>query len=88
MGAGSASRVAGNGVVSHVRSALLRLLGDRAGLTAGLSKALRVRGSTPDIDQGRVLAGLAVAVADGATGIDDIRALRDQASCSGAWPIA
>ena len=85
-------RVAGKGVVSHVGSALLRLLGDKVGLTAALSAALRVRGFTPDIDRGRVLADLAVAVADGATGIDDIRALRDQgdlfghvASTSTAW---
>jgi len=85
-------RVAGKGVVSHVGSALLRLLGDTVGLTAALSAALRVRGFSPDIDRGRVLADLAVAVADGATGIDDIRALRDQgdlfghvASTSTAW---
>lgn len=85
-------RVAGKGVVSHVGSALLRLLGDRVGLTAALSAAVKVRRFTPDIDRGRVLADLAVAVADGATGIDDIRALRDQgelfghvASTSTAW---
>jgi hypothetical protein len=84
--------VAGKGVVSHVGSALLRLLGDRVGLTAALSRALTVRGFHPDIDRGRVLADLAVAVADGATGIDDIRALRDQgdlfghvASTATAW---
>jgi hypothetical protein len=70
-------------VVSHVGSALLRLLGDTVGLTAALSAALKVRGFAPDIDRGRVLADLAVAVADGATGIDDIRALRDQAGLFG-----
>lgn len=85
-------RVAGKGVVAHVGSALLRLLGDRVGLTTELSTALRVRGFAAGIDRGRVLADLAVAVADGATGIDDIRALRDQdalfghvASTSTAW---
>lgn len=85
-------RVAGKGVVSHVGSALLRLLGDRVGLTAALSQALAVRGFHPDIDRGRLLADLAVAVADGATAIDDIRALRDQgelfgqvASTTTAW---
>lgn len=85
-------RVAGKGVVSHVGSALLRLLGDRVGLTPALSKALTVRGFCPDIDRGRLLADLAVAVADGATAIDDLRALRDQgelfghvASTSTAW---
>jgi hypothetical protein len=85
-------RVAGKGVVSHVGSALLRLLGDRVGLTAALSKALAVRGFFPEIDRGRLLADLAVAVADGATAIDDLKALRDQgelfghvASTSTAW---
>jgi hypothetical protein len=79
-------QVAGKGVVSHVGSALLRLLGDRVGLTDRLSKALRVRGFSPDIDRGRVLADLAVAVADGATAIDDLRVLRDQGGLFG--PVA
>jgi hypothetical protein len=73
-------------VVSHVGSALLRLLGDNVGLTAALSKALKVRGFTPDIDRGRLLADLAVAVADGATAIDDLKALRDQGELFG--PVA
>jgi len=79
-------RIGGKGVVSHVGSALLRLLGDRVGLTAALSKALTVRGFTPDIDRGRVLADLAVAVADGATAIDDLKALRHQGDLFG--PVA
>lgn len=79
-------RVSGKGVVSHVGSALLRLLGDKVGLTAALSKALKVRGFTPDIDRGRLLADLAVAVADGATAIDDLKALRDQGDLFG--PVA
>jgi hypothetical protein len=61
-------------------------------LTAAPSWVLRVCGFHPDIDRGWVLADLAVAVADGATAIDDIRALRDQgdlfghvASTSTAW---
>ena len=85
-------RVAGKGVVSHVGSALLRLLGDQVGLTAALSKALKVPGFHPEIDRGRLLADLAVAVADGATAIDDLKSLRDQgalfghvASTSTAW---
>jgi hypothetical protein len=77
-------RVAGKGVVSHVGSALLRLLGDRVGLTDRLSKALAVREFYPDFDRGRVLADLAVAVADGATAIDDIRVLRDQGELFGS----
>jgi hypothetical protein len=70
-------------VVSHVGSALLRLLGDKVGLTTALSKALSVRDRHPDIDRGRVLADLAVAVADGATAIDDLKALRDQGDLFG-----
>jgi hypothetical protein len=66
-----------------VGSALLRLLGDKVGLTAGLSKALTVRGFHPDIDRGRVLGDLAVAVADGATAIDDLKALRHQGDLFG-----
>lgn len=65
---------------------MLRLLGDRVGLTDRLSKALRVRGFDPDFDRGRVLTDLAVAVADGATAIDDIRVLRDQGGLFG--PVA
>jgi hypothetical protein len=79
-------RIGGKGVVSHVGSALLRLLGDRVGLTAALSKALTVRGFTPDIDRGRILADLAVAVADGATAIDDLKTLRHQGDLFG--PVA
>ncbi len=76
-------RVAGRGVVSHVGSGMLRLLGDRVGLTAALSQALRVRRFHPDIDRGGVLADLAVALADGATAIDDLKALRDQSELFG-----
>jgi hypothetical protein len=79
-------RVSGKGVVSHVGSALLRLLGDKVGLTAALCKALKVRGFTPDIDRSRILADLAVAVADGATAIDDLKTLRHQGDLFG--PVA
>src|SRR5918998_3045255 len=44
--------VGGHGVVSHTGSAALRLLADRTGLTAALSKALRRRGFTPVHDRG------------------------------------
>jgi hypothetical protein len=43
-------------------------------------------GFDPDLDRGRVLSDLAVAVADGATAIDDIRVLRDQGELFG--PVA
>ena len=82
----------GPGVVSHAGSAATRLLADRTGLTGGLSGALARRGFTPLHDRGRVLADLAVAIADGATTISEIDALRHQeelfgpvASDSTAW---
>lgn len=77
-------RVGGKGVVSHVGSAAVRLLGDRVGLTEALSQALARRDFDPGHDRGRVLADLAVAVADGATVIDDIVVLRDQAELFGS----
>jgi len=73
-------------------SAATRLLADRTGLTGGLSGALARRGFTPLHDRGRVLADLAVAIADGATTISEIDVLRHQgelfglvASGSTAW---
>ena len=77
-------RVGGKGVVSHVGSAAVRLLGDRVGLTEALSQALARRDFDPGHDRGRVLADLAVAVGDGATVIDDIVVLRDQAELFGS----
>ena len=82
----------GHGVVSHAGSAATRLLADRTGLTGGLSAALARRGFAPLHDRGRVLADLAVAIADGATTISEIDVLRHQqelfgpvASDSTAW---
>jgi hypothetical protein len=76
----------GHGVVSHAGSAATRLLADRTGLTGALSAALARRGFTPLYDRGRVLADLAVAIADGATAISDIDALRHQGELFG--PVA
>src|ERR1700752_4210466 len=66
----------GTGVVSHAGLVLLRQLADRTGLTAGLSAAL----PAPDggLDRGRVFAGLACAIADGARGVSDFRGMGDQ----------
>lgn len=69
----------GRGVVSHAGARLLCELADGFGLTAGMSLALaptkqRRRGH----DRGQVLTDLAVAIADGATGISDLRVLADQ----------
>ncbi|HUC03941.1 MAG TPA: IS1380 family transposase [Acidimicrobiales bacterium] len=67
------------GVVSHAGARLLCELADGVGLTHGLSVAMaptktRRRGH----DRGRVLVDLAVAIADGATTISDLRVLADQ----------
>jgi len=69
----------GRGVVSHVGARLLCDLADDLGLTAGLSEAMaptkqRQRGH----DRGEVLVDLAVALADGATTISDLRVLSTQ----------
>jgi DDE family transposase len=83
----------GQGVVSHAGARLLCDLADDLGLSEGLSKAMaptkkRRRGH----DRGRVLVDLAVAVADGATTLSDLRVLLGQpqlfgevASVSTAW---
>jgi len=75
----------GEGIVSHAGLALLRALTDRTGLTAGLSRAL----ATPRLlvhDRGRVMAGLACAIADGAEVISDFRVMGDQRQLFG--PVA
>jgi hypothetical protein len=83
----------GRGVVAHAGARLLCELADGLGLTEGLSAAMaptkkRRRGH----DRGRVLTDLAVAIADGATAISDLRVLGDQpdlfglvASAATAW---
>jgi hypothetical protein len=78
--------VAGHGVVSHAGSAVLRLLADRSGLTAALSKALGRRGFRPVHDRGRVLVDTAVMIADGGRVLSDLASLRDQAELFG--PVA
>jgi hypothetical protein len=76
----------GTGVVSHVGAALLRMLADRAGLTEALSAGLARRGRWPGHDRGRVLADLAVLIADGGEAICDIDVLRHQDELFG--PVA
>ena len=82
--------VRGDDVVSHTGTVVTRMLADRTGLTGELSDAL----ARPDVihDRGRVLAGVSLAIADGATSISDIGVLGDQrrifgpvASTSTAW---
>ncbi len=78
--------VGGHGVVSHAGSAVLRLLADNTGLTAALSKVLARRGFNPVHDRGRVLADLAVCIADGGRVVSDLAALREQGELFG--PVA
>ena len=75
----------GTGIVSHAGVALLRVLADKTGLTAGLSKALASRRLWVH-DRGRVLAELACAIADGAEVISDFRVMADQGGLFG--PVA
>jgi hypothetical protein len=76
----------GSGVVSHVGTALLRMLADRTGLTGALSRVLARPGWWPVHDRGRVLTDLAVMIADGGEAICDIEVLRHQGEVFG--PVA
>jgi hypothetical protein len=61
-------------------------LADRTGLTTELSKVMRRRSFTPVHDRGRVLADVAVVLADGGEAIADIDVLGHQADVLG--PVA
>jgi len=76
----------GTGVVAHAGSVAVRLLADRTGLTAELSKALTRRSFVPVHDRGQVLVDVAVMIADGGEAIADIDVLRHQSSVLG--PVA
>ena len=76
----------GVGVVAHAGSVATRLLADRTGLTAELSKAMVRHNFNPGHDRGRVLADVAVMLADGGEAIADIDVLRHQSGVLG--PVA
>ena len=57
---------------------LPRLLADRVGLSAGLSRAVSRSGFTPVHDRGRVLVDAATALCAGATCVTDVEALSRQ----------
>ena len=78
--------IAGRDVINHAGASALRLLADRSGLTAGLSRALARRGFSPVHDRGRVFADTAVLIADGGRVLSDLATLRDQAELFGAVP--
>ena len=74
----------GAGVVAPAGSVALRLLADRTGLTGELSKAMARRSLVPVHDRGRVLADVAVMLADGGEAIADLDVLRHQSQVLGA----
>ena len=78
--------IAGHGVINHTGAAALRIIADRTGRTAGLSRALARRGFVPVHDRGRVLADAAVLIADGGRVLSDLAMLRDQGELFG--PVA
>jgi Transposase DDE domain group 1 len=74
----------GQGVVAHAGARVLCDLADELGLAGALSAAMaptkqRRRGH----DRGQVLVDMAVAIADGATAISDLRVLADQPALFG-----
>ena len=76
----------GKGLVGHAGAILLRKAADQAGLTAGLSAALRERSTSPLLDRGIVLVSMAAAIALGATSMSDIALLAHLAPLFGAAP--
>jgi Transposase DDE domain group 1 len=80
-------RADAEGIVSHAGAHLLAELGDRLGLTAGLSAATApTRERRSAHDPGVVLRDLVVAIADGGDCVTDLGVLRDQEALFG--PVA
>ena len=74
----------GDGLVSHAGSALLAGVAEKTGLTRALSIGLGgVRQRRGAHDPGRVIADLAVMLADGGDCLSDLQAMRDQAPLFG-----
>jgi hypothetical protein len=76
----------GAGLVGHAGAVLLRKVADQAGLTAGLSAAVRKAGTSPVWDRGTVVVSMAAAVALGATSMSDIAVLAHLAPVLGQAP--
>jgi hypothetical protein len=76
----------GTGLVGHADTVLLRKAADQAGLTAGLSAALRKAGTSPLLDREIVLVLMAAAIALGATSMNDIAVLAHLAPVLGSAP--
>jgi len=76
----------GEGLIGHAGAVLLRKLADQVGLTAGLGPALARTGKFPLVDRGLALVSMAVAIALGATSMNDISLLAHQEPVFGAAP--
>jgi hypothetical protein len=76
----------GEGLVGHAGAVLLRKVADQAGLTGSLGPALARAGKFPLVDRGLALVSLAVAIALGATSMNDIALLAHHAPVLGAEP--
>jgi hypothetical protein len=75
----------GEGLVSHVGSALLAQIADKSGLTQALSVRLAgLKARRSGHDRGRVVRDLAVMLADGGDCLADLGAVRDQDALFGA----
>jgi hypothetical protein len=74
------------GLVGHAGVVLLRKLADQAGLTGALGSALERAGKFPLVDRGIALVSMAVAIALGATSMNDITLLAHHAPVLGAEP--
>src|SRR5690348_9072719 len=74
------------GLVGHAGAVLLRKLADQCGLTSALGAALDRKGKFPLIDRGMALVSMAVAIALGATSMNDIALLGHQEPVFGAPP--
>ena len=74
------------GLAGHAGAVLLRKLADRAGLTGTLGAALARAGKFPLVDRGVALVSMAVAIALGATSMNDITVLAHQEQVFGAAP--
>lgn len=74
------------GLTSRAGTALLSGLADKLGLTAGLTKALRLHSRRVRHEPGRIVRDLAVMLADGGDALCDLGVLRDQEALFG--PVA
>src|SRR5207302_8020798 len=78
----------GESLAGHAGAVLLRKLADQAGLTSALGAALGRAGKFPLIDRGIALVSMAVAIALGATSMNDITLLTHKEPVFGAAPSA